>query len=54
MRRSVEEGVTSRFVTGERVEAILKVSRYSSADGPLSDAVFKTLGNAKPRNIRSH
>lgn len=25
MRRSVEEGVNSRFVTGERVEAILKV-----------------------------
>lgn len=25
MRRSVEEGVTSRFVTGERVEAVLKV-----------------------------
>lgn len=26
MRRSVEEGVNSRFVTGERLEAILKVS----------------------------
>ena len=26
MRRSVEEGVNSRFVTGERVEALLKVS----------------------------
>jgi len=25
MRRSVEEGVNSRFVTGERVEALLKV-----------------------------
>jgi len=25
MRRSVEEGMTSRFVTGERVEALLKV-----------------------------
>jgi hypothetical protein len=25
MRRSVEEGVTRRFVTGERVEALLKV-----------------------------
>ena len=25
MRRSIEEGVNSRFVTGERVEAILKV-----------------------------
>lgn len=25
MRRSVEEGVKSRFVTGQRVEAILKV-----------------------------
>lgn len=25
MRRSVEEGVKSRFVTGERVEALLKV-----------------------------
>lgn len=25
MRRSVEEGVNSRFVTGDRVEAILKV-----------------------------
>lgn len=26
MRRSVEEGVNSRFVTGDRVEALLKVS----------------------------
>lgn len=26
MRRSVNEGVNSRFVTGERVEAVLKVS----------------------------
>lgn len=25
MRRSVEAGMTSRFVTGERVEALLKV-----------------------------
>jgi len=25
MRRSVDEGVNSRFVTGERVEAVLKV-----------------------------
>lgn len=25
MRRSVDEGVNSRFVTGDRVEAILKV-----------------------------
>ena len=25
MRRSVEEGVISRFVTGERVQAVLKV-----------------------------
>lgn len=25
MRRSIEEGVNSRFVTGDRVEAILKV-----------------------------
>jgi hypothetical protein len=25
MRRSVEEGVTSRFVTGERIQALLKV-----------------------------
>ena len=25
MRRSVDEGVTSRFVTGERIEAVLKV-----------------------------
>jgi hypothetical protein len=28
MRRSVEEGMTSRFVTGERVEALLKVCLY--------------------------
>lgn len=26
MRRSVEEGVNSRFVTGTRLEALLKVS----------------------------
>jgi len=26
MRRSVEEGVNSRFVTGDRVQAVLKVS----------------------------
>lgn len=26
MRRSVEEGISSRFVTAERLEAILKVS----------------------------
>ena len=26
MRRSIEEGVSSRFVTAERLEAILKVS----------------------------
>jgi hypothetical protein len=26
MRRSVEEGMTSRFVTGERLESILKVN----------------------------
>lgn len=25
MRRSVEEGVNSRFVTGDRVQAVLKV-----------------------------
>lgn len=31
MRRSVEEGMTSRFVTGERVEALLKVCLYASA-----------------------
>ena len=28
MRRSVEEGVNSRFVNGDRVEAILKVCFY--------------------------
>jgi hypothetical protein len=28
MRRSVEEGVTSRFVTGERVQALLKVCLF--------------------------
>lgn len=32
MRRSVEEGVTSRFVTGDRVEAILKVSFLRSEE----------------------
>lgn len=26
MRRSVEEGVNNRFVTGERLESVLKVS----------------------------
>lgn len=26
MRRSVEEGVNSRFVTGDRVQAVLKVN----------------------------
>lgn len=26
MRRSVEEGVNSRFVTGDRVQAVIKVS----------------------------
>lgn len=30
MRRSVEEGVNSRFVTGDRVEAMLKVSYTST------------------------
>lgn len=33
MRRSVEEGVTSRFVTGDRVEAILKVSQCFLTNG---------------------
>lgn len=28
MRRSLEEGVTGRFVTGERLLAILKVRHY--------------------------
>ena len=28
MRRSMEEGVNSRFVTGDRLEAVLKVSFY--------------------------
>lgn len=32
MRRSVEEGVSSRFVTAERLEAVLKVSLKSSPD----------------------
>lgn len=34
MRRSVEESVTSRFVTGDRVETILKVSPYPSTRLP--------------------
>jgi len=29
MRRSVEDSATSRFVTGERVEALLKVRPFS-------------------------
>jgi hypothetical protein len=28
MRRSVEEGVNSRFVTGDRVELVLKVCLF--------------------------
>jgi len=35
MRRSVEEGVNSRFVTGERVQAILKVRHHSVIHIPL-------------------
>ena len=31
MRRSVEEGVNSRFVTGDRVQAVIKVSSACAA-----------------------
>jgi hypothetical protein len=38
MRRSVEEGVTSRFVTGERIQALLKVGIF----------VLVALSSSKP------
>lgn len=52
MRRSIEEGVNSRFVTGERVEALLKVS-------PCSRLIRRTCadpcaGNAKSYGIRCY
>ena len=50
MRRSVEEGVSSRFVTAGRLEAILKVSsRPGSNDRDVSilwlhsDVTFITI-----------
>lgn len=44
MRRSVEEGVNSRFVTGDRVQAVLKV-RQSLSTFRLA-LMFYCLGNA--------
>lgn len=53
MRRSVDEGVNSRFVTGDRVEAILKVRCRPS--GPFCGSLTHlTLGNAEPECVRSH
>lgn len=37
MRRSVEEGVNSRFVTGDRVQAVLKVRSHHFVIFILSD-----------------
>lgn len=47
MRRSVEEGVNSRFVTGDRVEAILKVRSQSMLYlDSIIDCCFTPSGNA--------
>ncbi|KAG6330322.1 hypothetical protein ID866_8768 [Astraeus odoratus] len=45
MRRSVEEGVSSRFVTGERVEALLKVTVVCSYIPIPGLIVFKEMPN---------
>lgn len=37
MRRSVEEGVNSRFVTGDRVQAVIKVSEAMTLTYPHFD-----------------
>jgi hypothetical protein len=37
MRRSVEDGVKNRFVTGDRLEALLKVNRSDLKDRPRAD-----------------
>lgn len=37
MRRSVEEGLSSRFVTGDRVQAVIKVSVTRDVCFPHSD-----------------
>ena len=47
MRRSVEEGVVSRFVTGERVQAVLKVF-LSPSNKKIDGLLTLLLGNAKP------
>ena len=46
MRRSVEEGVVSRFVTGERVQAVLKVFLLPSHK-IIDDITYFIPGNAK-------
>ena len=47
MRRSVEEGVNSRFVTGDRVQAVLKVLLSPSLK--TFDVIIHIIqGNAKP------
>ena len=38
MRRSIEEGVSSRFVTAERLEVILKVRQAGSNDRNTRDS----------------
>jgi hypothetical protein len=52
MRRSVEEGVNSRFVTGERVQAVLQVC-YPPLFIPSSGLTY-IPGNAKPLVVRSY
>lgn len=55
MRRSVEEGVNSRFVTGDRVQAVLKVSFpvvFRSNIGWKADLAL--LGNAKLNCVWRH
>jgi len=55
MRRSVEEGLNSRFVTGDRVQAVLKVSfpvvfRFNM--GWKADLAL--LGNAELNGVWCH
>ena len=52
MRRSVEEGVNSRFVTGDRVQAVLKV--FLSPLKIIHLVAHIVSGNAKPHRLRRY
>lgn len=54
MRRSVEESVNSRFVTGDRVQAVLKVFLSSLLLETIDVITHIITGNAKPHCLRRY